>query len=73
MRIPKENNSASIIFLCVRCLAASRTIRMRLQVRAVEITWRPRPLPSAAPWIIPGRSRTWILALLSFSDEVREW
>ena len=68
MRIPKENSSALIIFLCVRGLAASRTIRMRLHVRAVEITWRPRPLPSAAPSIIPGRSRTWILAPLSLRE-----
>lgn len=35
---------------------------MRLQVRAVEMTWRPRPLPSLAPSMIPGRSNIWILA-----------
>ena len=37
-----------------------------LHVRAVEMTCRPRPFPSAAPSMIPGRSRTWILAPLYF-------
>jgi hypothetical protein len=54
-----------MIFLWVSGLAASRTMRIRLHVRAVEMTCRPRPLPSAAPSMIPGRSRTWILAPLS--------
>merc|ERR1719244_1710928 len=35
---------------------------MRLAVLATAITWRPRPLPSLAPSMIPGKSRSWILA-----------
>ena len=38
MRIPNENNSCSMIFLCVSGFPASRTIRIRLHVRAVEMT-----------------------------------
>ncbi len=49
-------------FLCVRGFKQSSTMRMRLHVRAVEMTWRPRPLPSFAPSMIPGRSSIWILA-----------
>lgn len=29
-----------------------------------KFTWRPRPLPWDAPSIIPGKSRSWILAPL---------
>ena len=53
IRMPKENSSCSIIFLCVTGLAESNTIRIILQVLAVDMTWRPRPFPSAAPSIIP--------------------
>jgi hypothetical protein len=51
-RIPKLKSSASIIFLCVKGFPASRTTRIRLHVRAVEITCFPRPRPSAAPSMI---------------------
>src|SRR5690606_5996995 len=41
---------------------ASRTIRIRSLVFAAEMTCLPRPLPSDAPSMIPGRSRSWISA-----------
>lgn len=47
--------------------AVSQTVicsgnRENKQTLAAEITCRPLPLPSAAPSIIPGRSRIWISA-----------
>ena len=60
--MPKPSSSCSIRRLCVSGFRQSSTIRMRLQVRAVEMTCRPRPLPSFAPSMIPGRSSSWILA-----------
>lgn len=54
--IPNPSNSFSIILLCYKGLQASRTIIIRLQVLAVEITYLPLPLPSLAPSIIPGKS-----------------
>ena len=35
---------------------------MRSLVLAAEMTCRPRPFPSEAPSMIPGRSRIWISA-----------
>jgi len=45
-------------------LLASIIIRTMSAVRAVEMTWRPRPLPCEAPSMIPGRSSSWISAPL---------
>ena len=42
-RMPKLKSSCSIIFLCVNGLPASKTMRIKLQVRAVLMTCRPRP------------------------------
>mmetsp|Transcript_8949 Transcript_8949/g.31584 ORF Transcript_8949/g.31584 Transcript_8949/m.31584 type:complete len:254 (-) Transcript_8949:193-954(-) len=63
-RMPKPSSSCSMMRLCVIGLLASSTIRMTLHVRAVPMTCRPRPLPSLAPSMIPGRSSSWILAPL---------
>lgn len=48
-RIPKPSNSFSISRLCVKGFSASRTIRIKLHVRAQAMTCRPRPFPSLAP------------------------
>lgn len=61
-RIPTASNSASSKALCSALFVASSTMRMRSLVFAAEITCRPLPLPSEAPSIIPGRSRSWISA-----------
>mmetsp|Transcript_15405 Transcript_15405/g.51918 ORF Transcript_15405/g.51918 Transcript_15405/m.51918 type:complete len:247 (-) Transcript_15405:25-765(-) len=61
-RIPKLESSRSIKNLCVTGRAQSRMIMMRSQVRAAEMTWRPRPLPDDAPSMIPGKSRIWMRA-----------
>lgn len=61
-RIPTASSSASRRARCSARLVASRTIRIRSLVLAAEITCRPRPLPSEAPSMIPGRSRSWISA-----------
>ena len=61
-RIPTASNSASSNALCSAFLVASRIIRMRSLVFAALITCLPRPLPSAAPSIIPGKSNIWISA-----------
>mmetsp|Transcript_18681 Transcript_18681/g.58016 ORF Transcript_18681/g.58016 Transcript_18681/m.58016 type:complete len:293 (-) Transcript_18681:248-1126(-) len=60
--MPKPSSSFSITALCVMGFITSSTIRIRLQVLAVAITCRPRPLPSFAPSMIPGRSSNWIFA-----------
>lgn len=60
--MPTASSSASRRARCSAFLVASRTMRMRSLVLAADITWRPRPLPSAAPSMIPGRSRSWISA-----------
>ena len=62
--IPNPSSSASITFLSVRGLLTSKTMNIRWQVFATAMTWRPRPLPSLAPWIIPGKSSIWIAAPL---------
>lgn len=64
IRIPNPSSSASITFLSVRGLLTSKTMKIRWHVFATAMTWRPRPLPSLAPWIIPGRSSIWIAAPL---------
>jgi hypothetical protein len=56
--IPKPSSSLSIILLWVSGFTASRTIKMREQVLATPITYLPLPLPSLAPSIIPGKSRS---------------
>ena len=58
----RTSSSCSMSFLCVIGLRQSSTMMITLHVRAVEMTWRPRPFPSLAPSMIPGRSRSWILA-----------
>lgn len=55
-RRPKPSNSCSISRLCPSGLSTSRTMKIKLHVRATAMTCRPRPLPSFAPSIIPGRS-----------------
>eukprot|EP00955_Chlamydomonas_euryale_P055576 356152-Chlamydomonas_euryale.AAC.5 len=45
-RMPKPSSSCSMMRLCVSGFRQSRTTMMRSHVRAVEMTWRPRPLPS---------------------------
>ena len=59
-RIPNPSSSLSMILLCCSGFSTSRTMKMRLHVRATAITWRPRPFPSFAPSIIPGRSSIYI-------------
>ena len=61
-RIPNPSSSCSRIFLCPSGLRTSRTIKIRFAVLATAITCRPLPFPSLAPSIIPGKSRSWILA-----------
>lgn len=58
-RSPKPSNSCSISFLCCNGLRTSRTMNIRLHVRATAITCRPLPLPSLAPSIIPGKSNNY--------------
>ena len=43
--------------LCCQSIA-ERAIRMRSALFATAMTWRPRPLPSEAPSMIPGKSRS---------------
>ena len=61
-RMPTASSSASSNRRCSAFFVASRIMRIRSLVFAALMTWRPRPLPSAAPSMIPGRSRTWISA-----------
>lgn len=42
-RMPNPSNSDSMIFLWVRGLLTSRTIKIKLHVLATAMTWRPRP------------------------------
>lgn len=60
--MPTASSSASSNALCSARFVASKTMRIRSLVLAAEITCRPRPLPSEAPSIIPGRSSSWISA-----------
>lgn len=46
---------------------ASSTMMIRLQVLATAMTCLPLPFPSLAPSIIPGRSKSCILAPLNLS------
>ena len=55
-RRPNPSNSFSRILLCCNGFSTSNTMKMRLHVRATAITCRPRPFPSFAPSMIPGRS-----------------
>ena len=61
-RIPTASNSASSSARCSARFVASRTIKTKSLVFAAEMTCRPRPLPSEAPSMIPGKSRIWISA-----------
>mmetsp|Transcript_19741 Transcript_19741/g.46785 ORF Transcript_19741/g.46785 Transcript_19741/m.46785 type:complete len:240 (+) Transcript_19741:544-1263(+) len=63
-RMPTPSSSRSMIRLWSSGFMASRTMMIQWHVRAVEMTCRPRPLPSLAPSMIPGRSSSWILAPL---------
>lgn len=76
--MPTASSSPSSSALCSAFLVASRIIKTRSLVSmyvsnqscrepdfltfAALMTCLPRPLPSEAPSIIPGRSRTWISA-----------
>lgn len=55
-RIPKPSNSYSMIFLCCKGFNASKTMKISEHVLATAITCLPRPLPSLAPSMIPGKS-----------------
>mmetsp|Transcript_33695 Transcript_33695/g.104015 ORF Transcript_33695/g.104015 Transcript_33695/m.104015 type:complete len:211 (-) Transcript_33695:31-663(-) len=59
-RSPTVSNSSSILRRCASALPESSIIRIMSAVRAVAMTCLPRPLPSAAPSMMPGRSRIWI-------------
>mmetsp|Transcript_9635 Transcript_9635/g.39284 ORF Transcript_9635/g.39284 Transcript_9635/m.39284 type:complete len:232 (+) Transcript_9635:651-1346(+) len=61
-RMPTVSNSRSRMtrWLLTPSLAASRTISTKSAVLATAMTSRPRPLPIAAPWMIPGKSRSWM-------------
>ena len=61
-RIPTPSSSFSITRLWPSGFIESRTMMTCWHVRAVEMTCRPRPLPSFAPSMIPGRSSSWIRA-----------
>lgn len=65
--IPNPSSSFVRIAKSFSGLSTSRTMKMRLHVRATAMTCRPRPLPSFAPSMIPGKSRTCILAPLWLS------
>ncbi len=56
-----------MIFLCCMGRVESSTIIIRLQVLATAMTCLPRPLPSLAPSIIPGKSSNWIFEPLYWS------
>mmetsp|Transcript_13647 Transcript_13647/g.57772 ORF Transcript_13647/g.57772 Transcript_13647/m.57772 type:complete len:237 (+) Transcript_13647:663-1373(+) len=60
--MPNPSSSCSMSLLCVSGLSASSTMTTTSQVLAVEMTCLPRPLPSFAPSMIPGRSSSWIFA-----------
>lgn len=60
--IPTASNSCSNNLLCSAFFVASRIMQIISLVFAALITCRPRPLPSAAPSMIPGKSSTWISA-----------
>ena len=64
MRTPNPSSSLSMTRLSVRGLLTSSTMKMRWHVFATAMTCLPRPLPSFAPSIIPGKSSIWILAPL---------
>ncbi len=53
-RMPKPYSSFSIFCRTVQGLLLSSTMRMMEHVMATEMIWRPRPLPSLAPSMIPG-------------------
>ena len=69
--IPKPSSSCSIIFLCPRGFNTSRQMKIKWQVRATAITCLPRPLPSLAPSIIPGKSNSCIFA--PWTNRVRQF
>jgi hypothetical protein len=60
--IPTASNSASSNALCSAFFVASKIIKIKSLVFAALITCLPLPFPSAAPSIIPGKSRIWISA-----------
>jgi len=63
-RIPTASSSLVRMARCAAGLDASRTISSRSADLHTAITCLPRPLPSAAPSMMPGRSSSWILASL---------
>jgi hypothetical protein len=65
--IPKPSNSFVKIAKSTNGFKTSSTIKIKLHVRATAMTCRPRPFPSLAPSIIPGKSRIWIRAPLCVS------
>mmetsp|Transcript_6252 Transcript_6252/g.17957 ORF Transcript_6252/g.17957 Transcript_6252/m.17957 type:complete len:284 (-) Transcript_6252:679-1530(-) len=63
-RMPTDSSSRVRISLCPVGFDASSTISSRSADLHTAMTCRPRPLPCAAPSMIPGRSSSWILASL---------
>mmetsp|Transcript_21838 Transcript_21838/g.66289 ORF Transcript_21838/g.66289 Transcript_21838/m.66289 type:complete len:272 (+) Transcript_21838:716-1531(+) len=61
-RMPTPSSSFSMIFFCWMSFIASSTMMRHEHVRATAMTCRPRPLPSRAPSMMPGRSSSCILA-----------
>jgi len=52
------------IIISIHGFVASNIINIKLHVLATAITYLPRPFPSFAPSIIPGRSSSYILVPL---------
>ena len=63
-RMPTWCSSFSRMARCESPLEASSIISTMSEFRATSITCFPRPLPVAAPWMMPGRSISWIAAPL---------
>ena len=60
-RMPTLSSSRSSRSRWMSFLVASRIMRTTSAVRATAMTCRPRPLPCAAPSMMPGRSSSWML------------
>jgi hypothetical protein len=60
--MPTASSSASNSLRCSAFFVASKIMQIKSLVFAALMTCLPRPLPSAAPSMIPGKSRTWISA-----------
>ncbi len=68
-RMPKPYSSFSIFCRTVQGLLLSSTMRMMEHVMATEMIWRPRPLPSLAPSMIPGVKKNEVFSALQSALE----